>query len=210
MSFLSQSNFPRIWLLMQKIIGGNSSKQQLAIKYYNDENRVLEIGCSVGNISEVFLPYKNISYTGIDIDPVAIKVARKRFEKSPNFVFDLCSLADLVKTKKQYDYIVFAGILHHVDDEGCKKLLCDALKLVAENGRLVISEPEALKASDNRIFKFFYKLEQGLYLRSRSDLERLVISSGAKIESSEDCLINPGIIKNTYVARFNLICATHP
>lgn len=207
MPFFSQSNFPRLWLFMQKTIGGNASKQELAIKYYQGEQRVLEIGCSMGNISEVFTCYKNISYRGIDIDPVAIKIAKKRFKLFSNFTFSLCSLAELVKTKKQYDYVIFAGILHHVSDKECRALLDDALKLVADSGQLIISEPEALLSSDSFLFKLFYNLEQGNFLRQRNVLEQLILSTGAKIKSSEDYLISPGIIKKPFVARFNLIRA---
>lgn len=204
--FISQSNFPRFWLFVQKTIGGNRSKQQLAVRYYKGEPRILEIGCSMGNVSEAFKPFRNITFKGIDIDSVAIERAKKRFKSFDNFSFECRSLSDLSRSGEVFDYVIFAGILHHVNNEESTKLLSDVQKLIAEDGRIIISEPEALRSTDNLIFRIFYKLEQGMFLRSRDELERLIEQSGATIELSEDCLISPGIIRKPFVARFNLIC----
>jgi hypothetical protein len=54
MSFLSQSNFPRLWLLFQYLVGGTADKRRLAAMYYKGQKKVLEIGCSVGNVSQIF------------------------------------------------------------------------------------------------------------------------------------------------------------
>lgn len=206
MPLLSQSKFPRLWLLMQNTIGGNASKKELALRHYRDERRILEIGCSVGNIADAFLFKPVVNYLGIDIDDAALEVARRRFQRYRNFTFRNVSLSDLAKTGATFDYVMFAGILHHVGDAEGTALLADALKLVSPSGRLIISEPEALNDRDNRLFRLFYKLEQGQFLRSRQALERLVLESGAAIDHAEDHLVSPGIIK-TPVARFNLITA---
>ncbi|HVI87094.1 MAG TPA: class I SAM-dependent methyltransferase [Dongiaceae bacterium] len=208
MPALSQTQFPRLWLLMQKTIGGNRSKQELVLRYYQKQPRILEIGCSVGNVSDAFRDYAEISYTGIDIDPNAIAVAKSRFHAHPNFTFELRSLADLAAQGQQFDYVIFAGILHHISDDIAATMLADAMRVVAPGGQIVISEPEALRPTDNLIFRLFYNLEQGQFLRSRQHLERLVAASGAKISQVEDHLISPGIVKVPFVARFNLLVAT--
>ncbi len=191
---------------MQNTIGGSKSKKKLALHHYAGERRVLEIGCSAGNLTDAFLAEPLERYVGIDIDDAALAAASKRFEKYRNVSFRNVTLTDLAQEQDRFDYVLFAGILHHVSDDECSVLLADALRLVDHGGRLVISEPEALRDDDSRVFRFFYKLEQGKFLRSRKDLEALVLKSGARIEHSEEYLVSPGLIR-TPVARFNLIAA---
>jgi SAM-dependent methyltransferase len=206
MDFLTQSRFPRLWLLMQNTIGGNLCKQKMATEFYLGQKRVLEIGCSVGNVSAVFRAFSNVVFTGIDIDRHAIDLARRRFQKEPNFRFCLSSLQELSRQGENFDYVLFAGILHHVDDSTSFQLLRDAVKLTASGGRLVIYEPEAVRELDGWFLRCFYSLfEQGVFLRSRDDLLRLVESGGIDIETVEERMISPGIIKRPFIARFNLL-----
>lgn len=206
MPLLSQNRFPRLWLLMQQLIGGNAAKQALATEYYRGQQRVLEIGCSVGNISEAFLRYPGLKFTGIDIDGNALALAEHRFKDAQNFRFALCSLKELSEAGERFDYVLFAGMLHHVDDATGELLLRDALQCTSERGVIVIYEPEAVRAGDGWFFRLFYTLlEQGAHLRSRAALETLVRRAGVSLDRTEDRMISPGIVARPYVARFNLL-----
>lgn len=196
---------------MQRIIGGNASKQTLATEYYCGQRRVLEIGCSVGNISEVFLRFPEIAFTGIDIDEKVLAVAQRRFQGVANFRFSLRSLQELSRAGESFDYVLFAGMLHHVDDEIAELLLRDALNCTTTDGIIVIYEPEAVRDKDGCFFRLFYALfEQGAYLRSRDALEALVTRAGVKIHRIEDRMVSPGVVTRPYVARFNLLLGGHP
>lgn len=206
MTFLSQNRFPRLWLLMQNMIGGNASKQGLATEHYHGQKRVLEIGCSVGNISSAFRAFPNVAFTGIDIDERAIDLAQRRFRHDHNFRFSLSSLEELSRRGETFDYVLFAGILHHVNNDTGLQLLRDAVKCTASKGTLVIYEPEAVRPSDGWLMRCFYtSFEQGTFLRTRDELRCLVEESGIFLETVEDRMIIPGIVKRPYVARFNLL-----
>jgi ubiquinone/menaquinone biosynthesis C-methylase UbiE len=206
MPFLTQSRFPRLWLLMQNTIGGTPSKQALAVEHYRGQKRVLEIGCSVGNISSAFRGYPDVEFTGIDIDPHAIDLAKRRFRDFPNFSFSLLSLEELARQGKKFDYVLFAAMLHHVSDDDGLLLLRDAVKCTASGGKLVIFEPEKLKPSDDWFLRFFCaNFEQGVFLRFREDLLRLVERAGIKLHTVEDRRLGPGIVKRPFLARFNLL-----
>jgi len=206
MKILTQGRFPRLWLLMQNIIGGNKCKSALAVKHYRGQKRVLEIGCSVGNVSSAFRAFPEVVFTGIDIDRNAINLARRRFKDVPNFRFCLSSLEELSRQGETFDYVLFAGMLHHVDDKTALKLLRDAVKCTVHGGLLVLYEPEAVRALDGWFFRCFYALfEQGAFLRSRDDLQSLVESAGISLEVVENRMVSPGIVKRPYVARFNLL-----
>jgi cyclopropane fatty-acyl-phospholipid synthase-like methyltransferase len=206
MTFFKQSRFPRLWLLMQNTIGGNTCKQALATEHYRGERRVLEIGCSVGNISSAFRAFPDVEFTGIDIDPHAIDLAKRRFRNYPNFSFSLKSLEELSRQGVKFDYVLFAAMLHHVNDDDGLRLLSDAVECTATGGQLVIYEPEAIKTSDGWFLRFFYSnFEQGIFLRFREDLLGLVERAGIALQSVEDRMVSPGIVKRPYVARFNLL-----
>jgi cyclopropane fatty-acyl-phospholipid synthase-like methyltransferase len=191
---------------MQHTIGGTPCKQALAIEHYKGQKRVLEIGCSVGNVSSAFCAFPDVQFTGIDIDPRAIELAKQRFRKFPNFTFTVCSLQELARKGERFDYVLFAAMLHHVSDEEGSQLLSDAVKCTASGGQLVIFEPEAVRPSDGWFLRFFYaNFEQGLYLRVRDDLRRLVEHAGIDLELIEDRRLGPGITKRPYLGRFNLL-----
>ena len=206
MPFLSQTNFPRLWLLMQKTIGGNADKKSLAVEHYDGQKRVLEIGCSVGNISEVFTQFPGISFTGIDIDGNALTLARQRFASIDNFRFTEISLEKLSQMGEKFDYVLFAGILHHVNDATASRLLQFAHACLDSEATLVVYEPEAISSSDGWLLRIFCRLfEQGAFLRSRSELVALVEAAGISLEKIEDRNISPGIVRRPFVARFNLL-----
>src|SRR5262245_7172273 len=95
MAIVSQSTFPRLWLLFQRYLGGTTDKCRLALRHYDGENDVLEVGCSMGNIATAFIKYTGIRYTGVDIDPIAVRYSRQAFRRYPNFDF-VC--ADLTRS----------------------------------------------------------------------------------------------------------------
>src|ERR1700761_7782180 len=117
---------------MQDAIGGKAGKQSLATEHYRGQKRVLEIGCSVGNISSVFRSFPDIEFTGIDIDPRAIDLAKRRFRSYPNFEFSVTSLAELAQQGRRFDYVLFAAMLHHVSDVDALGLLRDAVRCTAD------------------------------------------------------------------------------
>jgi cyclopropane fatty-acyl-phospholipid synthase-like methyltransferase len=205
MASLSQTNFPNLWLLMQKMIGGNGSKQEFATKWYSLQKNILEIGCSVGNVSSCFTRYKDINFVGIDIDAAVIRVAEKRFKNFPNFNFRHCYLSDYLSEGKFFDYILFAGILHHVDDQTAIQLLQDVKKCAAKEASIIVYDPEMTTPDDNILLRLFLKnMEQGQFVRSRAEYQNLIELSGLRILDARSEMQSPGIVKRPYVARFSL------
>jgi 2-polyprenyl-3-methyl-5-hydroxy-6-metoxy-1,4-benzoquinol methylase len=99
---------------MQNVIGGNACKKALVTEHYRGQKRILEIGCSVGNVSAGFRVFPNVAFTGIDIDRHAIELAKRRFRNASNFRFSLSSLEELSRRGEIFDYVIFAGMLHNV------------------------------------------------------------------------------------------------
>ena len=208
MHLLSQSDSPRLWLLFQYLVGGARDKRRLATMYYRNQKKILEIGCSVGNVSQVFSAFQQVEFTGIDIDENALGYARKRLGSLPNFKFTNISLSDLAKTGEKFDYILFANILHHVDDDTAFRLLKDVQMLLSVNTTLIIMEPEKIQQNYNSIFKLFYNFEQGKFRRHKQELSNLIIASGLSIKTCSDVLVSPDSLPFLKVGRITFIEAT--
>jgi 2-polyprenyl-3-methyl-5-hydroxy-6-metoxy-1,4-benzoquinol methylase len=202
-----QTRFPRLWLAAQQLIGGTRDKSALALRHYSGQTRVLEVGCSLGNVSDAFRPLDGISYTGIDIDASAIAVARRRFSDRPNFRFQTSRIEELAERGEQYDYVVIAGVLHHLNDRSALSMIASSWAVTEPGGILVASEPSALRETDGLVFRLFYRLEEGQFLRTTDQLVGLFKAANVPFSNIEDHLVTPGIVAWPPVARFDLLRA---
>lgn len=205
MTFLNQTNFPRLFSLFQQVIGGTADKRRLATKYYKGQKKILEIGCSVGNVSQIFSKFKQVEFTGIDIDNNALDFARKRFRLLQNFKFRNIALSDLAKTGEKFEYVLFANILHHVDDETALILLKDVQLLLLPGATLIVMEPEKMKDDYNLIFKFFYRLEHGNFRRHKNELTNLINTAGLSVKTCSDVLVSSNFMPFLKAGRITLI-----
>lgn len=196
-NFLTQENFPRLWLLFQFIFGATRAKRRLALTHLGDHKTVLEIGCSVGLVSQAFAKYDDIKFLGIDIDEGAINFAKQRLSKLTSLEFQCADMQGYIDQGRQFDYVLFANILHHTDDEVSVTLLKHAAQLVSEDGTIVLMEPDILRDSDGFLIRQLYKLEKGQFRRSPEGYKKLIAAANLKVLSisSEDVSIDtlPGI-----------------
>lgn len=202
-----QTRFPRLWLAAQQLIGGTRDKSALVLRHYRGEIRVLEIGCSLGNLSDAFRRFEAVSYKGIDLDASAIAIARRRFADRPNFKFETSLIEELAEKAEQYDYVLIAGVLHHIDDQSAVSMISSSWAVTGPGGLLVASEPAALQTTDGFAFRLFYRIEEGQYLRTKDQLLELFRSAKVPLSSVEEHFVTPGIFGWPPVARFNLVRA---
>lgn len=114
--------------------------------------QVLDVGCGLGDLYSFFLKSKiEVDYTGIDIIPDFISLARERY---PQARFELKDMATITET---YDYILASGALSFkiadhkkVYFEIIKKMYKHATKGVAFNmlNRIVHVDDETYAAYD--------------------------------------------------------------
>jgi SAM-dependent methyltransferase len=176
MGMLNQTNFPRLWRLFQWSIGGSCHKRRIVRERIGERRNVLEVGCSVGNIAEVLRDVPNLRYTGVDIDEAALATARQSFRGDPRFQFHQGEIERLDLPEASFDFIILSAILHHVDDEGCRRILRACAELLAPLGTIVVTEPVLPVVGDPRLVRFFNSIEQGRFVRSAPVFEDLVRS----------------------------------
>jgi SAM-dependent methyltransferase len=186
--FLTQERFPKLWLLFQMMFGATREKKRLALKHLGNHSNVIEIGCSLGVLGRAFAEVPGLRYLGIDIDPQAIEHAKARFAGEKNLSFSTQTIRELGDQGRTFDYVLFANILHHVDDPTAIDLIRDAARLVAPGGTMVVIEPDTLRLEDTLFIRSVYKLERGQFRRAPAELERLMHEAGVRPTefSSED------------------------
>ena len=114
-------------------------------------------------------------------------------------------MLELAKSGEKFDYILFANILHHVDDTVAFTLLNDVQALLAPGASLIVVEPEKIRDDYNFIFRLYYKLELGQFRRHKNELTNLITSTGLAIKTCSDILVAPDSIPLLKVARYTFI-----
>jgi SAM-dependent methyltransferase len=203
---LTQTRLLALWNFFQWTIGGTVDKRKLCTKYYSGQKRVLEVGCSVGNIAVAFLKYPYVQYVGVDIDQAAIAMARKRFARYKNFSFHCQDGTIKINADDRFDYILLAGVLHHLTDDGSLSLLQNAAELLDDGGLLVVVDPVLPELSDTKFLRFYLKtLEQGRYVRDCVSLDALLNSeSGIVFNGGDTCLVGATPFGWPKCARFGI------
>jgi SAM-dependent methyltransferase len=142
----------------------------------------------MGILAPAFAGVPGLRYLGIDIDPRAIEHAKARFSDRKNLSFSTQTMRELGNQGQTFDYVLFANILHHVDDAMAIALIRDAARLVARGGTMVMMEPDILRPDDSWFIRLMYKLERGQFRRPPSEYERLMNQAGVRPTefSSED------------------------
>lgn len=118
-----------------------NSAHAMAIRMVGRDRRVLEVGCSVGHVTEHLVANGN-DVVGIEIDPAAADEAR-RFATAVHVAdLDRTPLDELVEGP--FDVIVFGDVLEHLRDPSAA--LADAVRLLADEGHVVVSIPNVAHA----------------------------------------------------------------
>ncbi|MCJ9729397.1 bifunctional 2-polyprenyl-6-hydroxyphenol methylase/3-demethylubiquinol 3-O-methyltransferase UbiG [Bradyrhizobium sp. PRIMUS42] len=164
------------WLAAQKLIGGTYGKQRLALSHYPGGS-VLEIGCSVGNVSEAFAGRTN-DFLGQDIDERALQIANKRLD-TLKFTSE-----PLEALNRKFDYVMIAGVLHHVDRATSLELVRQAKRLAGPNATIMSYDPLPVHPNASIPRKIIGGMEAGRFLRPLNELVSLYEESGIPVSNS--------------------------
>lgn len=102
---------------------------------------VLDVGCGVGQVV-IKLAEEKFQSVGIDVSPIAIKLAVKSAERNPHAFFMVASGYNLPFKQGAFDVVGCFDLLEHLDDpEVC---IDEMLKVMKENGYIIIASPNLL------------------------------------------------------------------
>ena len=118
-----------------------NSAHAAALRMVGGDRRVLEVGCSVGHVTEHLVANGN-TVVGVEIDPVAADEARRFATAVHVGDLDRTPLDELVDGP--FDVIVFGDVLEHLRDPTAA--LDAAVRLLTPDGHVVVSIPNAAHA----------------------------------------------------------------
>ena len=187
-------------------------KRRLALRFCTGRSRILEVGCSVGNVAWGLDQGRDFSYTGVDVDPVVIAYAQRTFAKHPNYRFICRDLASLPPDYGRFDCILFSGVCHHVDDHSCAQLLRAGASLLDEGGIIVVIDPLLPRSTDPPLVRHFIRIDQGSFVRSGPQLTGILTSvRGLRIEHAEETYVTATPLRWPRVGRFGAyVLVPHP
>ncbi len=113
-----------------------NNPHSIALRLVGSHHRVLEVGCSVGHVTEHLVAAGN-RVVGVEIDPAAADEARCFAERVHVVDLDVTTLSS-VETDR-FDVILLGDVLEHLRDPPA--VLADLVTLLDDDGRLVVSVP---------------------------------------------------------------------
>lgn len=120
----------------------SNDSHALMLRMIGEGHSVLEYGCATGRMSRV-LQQMGCAVTGIEVDPTAAALARPYTETVEVIDLDHERASERLRDEA-YDVIVFGDVLEHLRDPAA--VLQDAVRLLAPDGRVVISLPNMAHA----------------------------------------------------------------
>ena len=158
---------------------GNYNKELYKIiRPYCGKN-ILEVGCSIGNITRLMLR-KDTRIIGVDVVAQAVKIANKNISRSRNgknfkaYVMDASNDKVLKFGRGNFDTIVCMNVLEHIKKD--QKALDNFYSLLETGGKLILIVPAlqflygTVDESDHHFRRY-----------TKSSLRPRVLKSGFKI-----------------------------
>ncbi|MFH1038893.1 MAG: class I SAM-dependent methyltransferase [PVC group bacterium] len=137
---------------------------------------VLSVGCGPGCDAPLF---PGAHYTGVDISPRYIAVARKRYS---NLRF-LAGDAETVGLPDRFDVILINSLLHHIADGKAANVLRNLVEMLEPGGTVIVQEP-LTPAPGEWYHRLMQRLDRGKFFRPVEDWRRLFLAAGLEEEKS--------------------------
>lgn len=133
---LSPADYVHRWSSLR-----GQTRTDLLDKIAPDAKSILEFGCGEAPLGAALKARQKCRVVGIEIDPKAAAVARKRIDDV--YCGDAREIVALIKEK--FDWIIGGDIVEHLDEPW--SFLCDLRKVCAPGGHLLLSIPNVANAA---------------------------------------------------------------
>ena len=147
---------------------------QFLKKYDQSENNtVLEIGCSSGNLIKNIIQLKKFFYIGSDAIKSYIYKLSSEYQNIPFIIFDL--LKNPFK-ESICDVVIMLNVLEHIKDDD--KALLEVNKILNNQGILILEVPSGKFLYDDYDRKLLHYRRYNM-----KDIEKKLLNAGFKIET---------------------------
>ena len=106
------------------------------------EHKMLEIGCGIGLLSELFAKYLDRGKLhSLDISPKAVAMAKARLAKFTNVSFEVSDMSAF-RSDLIFDRVVLPDVLEHIPEEQHQALFDTIARHLAPEGKVLIHIPD--------------------------------------------------------------------
>lgn len=175
--------FPSVYELYQSLVGTRRARDRIFDTYVRlpEGCKLLDIGCGSGELLE-YLP-SHVQYTGVDINPRYIELARKKYGERGRFeLIDVNAMESLELPKGAFDIVVLYGVLHHLADGEVRRVLSFA-KTMLKAGGFVFSVDGVYLNDQSRSKKFILSRDRGYHIRFDHEYQKLAREVFANVET---------------------------
>jgi SAM-dependent methyltransferase len=120
--------------------------------------RVLDVGCGPGTNAPHF---RGTDYLGLDLNPAYVARARARY----GMRFEVADVRSWQVRDEPFDFILVNSLFHHIEDEGCDRILAHLATLLSDDGRIhvldLVLPPDASPA------RLLARMDRGDHPRER-------------------------------------------
>ena len=160
---------PRVFMFLRRILEANFKAQKKVLQ--NDfapkvGEKILDIGCGTGEFSVFF---QSAVYTGIDTEKKYIDYAQRNYKGK----FLTIDATQLPFSENAFDKIIIMGVLHHMNDEQCRRVLAEARRALNSNGRMLVMEDIKL-AEENFLTRLIHRFDLGKNIRNEEEYRALL------------------------------------
>jgi ubiquinone/menaquinone biosynthesis C-methylase UbiE len=154
-----------LFLFTRFLIVCEHIQQEIASRQNKKIIRLLDLGCGDGVLIYMLIksnPGANIKIYGVDLDPLAIKAAKK---KNPNVEFVVSSVYKTPFSDGYFDFVVSSDVIEHLQYPS--KMLLEIKRILTKAGQVNISTPIRLTEfpNDKMHVKEFFPVEFKNFLK---------------------------------------------
>jgi len=158
-----------VFMFLRRILEANFKAQKKVLQ--NDfapkvGEKILDIGCGTGEFSVFF---QSAVYTGIDTEKKYIDYAQRNYKGK----FLTIDATQLPFSENAFDKIIIMGVLHHMNDEQCRRVLAEARRALNSNGRMLVMEDIKL-AEENFLTRLIHRFDLGKNIRNEEEYRALL------------------------------------
>lgn len=132
-----------------------------------DTDRILDVGCGAGDYAGIVR--ERGYYLGVDSHPDFIRAAKNRFT-GKNIDFAAGDILKLDIPDKSFDKAILVFVMHHINDEGCERLL-EKLSRVVKKRCVIV---ENINCRYHFINNLLCRLDRGEFIRPLEHQKRLI------------------------------------
>jgi len=164
---------PLIYMAFQRLVGGIYARDIcLRIIDLQPGERVLDIGCGPAYYLKNMPP---LEYVGFDTDSRYIEYARSRFSSYGTFFCEEFG-EEQAQSLGRFDCVMLMGLLHHLDDVACNRLLTLVGSVLKPYGRVVALD--TIVHNDQHPFARYLAInDRGKYVRHPTEFLKLAEAS---------------------------------